>query len=185
MLKAGMTLTDRLERYLAKSPNLHPTVFIARGAAIIGDVQIGARSSVWFNSVLRGDIQSITIGEGTNIQDGTIIHLENNIPAVVGNYVTVGHRALLHACTVEDEVLVGMGAIILDGAKIGSQSIIGAQALVTKNTEIPPRSLVIGAPAKVVRQLRQEEIDSLRPQAEKYAALGEHYLKGGYGLIYG
>jgi len=123
-------------------------------------------------AVLRGDINFIEIGEGSNIQDGCIVHLAENLPVRVGRFVTVGHRAILHACTVEDECLIGMGATILDGAVIGKGSIIGAHALVTGNMKIPPGSLVMGMPAKVVRALSAEEIAGIRTWADHYVALG-------------
>lgn len=154
--------------HLQKSPDIHPTTWVAPGAVVMGDVTLRPLSSVWFGCVLRADIQQITIGEGTNLQDGTIIHLASDLGTHVGDYVTVGHRALLHACEIGDEVLVGMGAILMDGAKIGSRSIIAAGSLVPKGREIPPGSLVMGSPAKVVRQLDATEQESIRGWAEKY-----------------
>ena len=129
---------------------------------------MGERSSVWYQSVLRADIEAIRIGEGSNLQDGVIVHLASDLGTDVGSYVTVGHRALLHACQIEDEVLIGMGAIVMDGARIGARSIVAAGALVTKGCIIPPGSLVMGTPAKVVRQLPLEEQSSIRGWAEKY-----------------
>jgi carbonic anhydrase/acetyltransferase-like protein (isoleucine patch superfamily) len=132
---------------------IDPTAFIAQGAIVLGDVQIGKDSSVWFNSVLRGDTDRITIGEATNIQDLTMIHADPGIPCTVGNRVTVGHRVILHGCVVEDDCLIGMGAVILNGARIGAGSVIGAAALVLEGMEVPPGSLVLGVPAKVARPL--------------------------------
>lgn len=161
--------------HLAKDPDIHSTAWVAPGAVVIGDVALGARSSVWFGCVLRSDIQRITIGEGTNLQDGTIIHLASDLGTIVGDFTTVGHRALLHACEVGDEVLVGMGAIVMDGAKIGSRSIVAAGSLVPKGRQIPPGSLVMGSPAKVVRALDAGEQASIRGWAEKYIRVaGEH-----------
>jgi carbonic anhydrase/acetyltransferase-like protein (isoleucine patch superfamily) len=161
--------------HLARDPNIHPKAWVAPGAVILGDVTLGARSSVWFGCVLRADIQRIVIGEGTNLQDGTILHLASDLGTVVGDYTTVGHRALLHACEIGDEVLVGMGAIVMDGAKIGARSIIAAGSLVPKGREIPPGSLVMGSPAKVVRPLDADERASIRGWAEKYIRVtGEH-----------
>jgi len=159
-------------RFLLVSPQIDPTAYVSPHAVIIGDVRLAAQSSVWPTAVLRGDINFIEIGEGSNIQDGSIVHLAEDLPVRVGKLVTVGHRAILHACTVEDECLIGMGATILDGAVIGKGSIIGAHALVTKGTHIPPGSLVMGTPAKVVRPLRPEEIADIRTWADHYIALG-------------
>ncbi len=161
--------------HLAKNPDIHQTAWVAPGAVVLGDVTLGARSSIWFGCILRADIQRITIGEGTNIQDGTVIHLASDLGTIVGDFTTVGHRALLHACEVGDEVLVGMGAIVMDGAKIGARSIIAAGSLVPKGREIPPGSLVMGSPAKVVRPLDADERASIRGWAEKYIRVtGEH-----------
>jgi len=141
----------------------------------MGDVVIGESSSVWYQCVLRADIQRIVIGEGSNIQDGAILHLASDLGTIVGNYVTVGHRAILHACEIDDEVLVGMGAIIMDGAKIGARSIIGAGSLVPKGREIPPGSLVMGSPAAIVRPLFLEEQHSIRAWAEKYVRVAAEH----------
>jgi carbonic anhydrase/acetyltransferase-like protein (isoleucine patch superfamily) len=165
-----MDPTDRA-RFLFVQPQIDPTAYVAAQAVVIGDVRLAAHSSVWPTSVLRGDINFIEIGEGSNIQDGSIVHLADDLPVRVGKLVTVGHRAILHACTVEDECLIGMGATILDGAVIGRGSIIGAHALVTGGTRIPPGSLVMGTPAKVVRALSPEEIADIRTWADHYIAL--------------
>jgi gamma-carbonic anhydrase len=158
-------------RFLYVPPQIDPTAYVAAQAVIIGDVRLAARTSVWPTAVLRGDINFIEIGEGSNIQDGTIIHLADDLPTRVGKMVTVGHRATLHACTVEDNCLIGMGATILDGAVIGAGSIVGAHALVTKGTHVPPGSLVMGAPAKVVRALHPEEITGIQTWADHYLDL--------------
>lgn len=170
-----MIFSDRLARYLAAAPAIHPTAFVAPGAAVIGAVTLGEESSVWFQTVLRGDINRITIGPRSNVQDGAVVHLADDFGTTVGELVTVGHKAILHACTVADEVLVGMGAIILDGAEIGARSIIGAGALVTGGKKIPPGSLVLGSPGKVVRTLSLEEQAGIRVWAEKYVALARAY----------
>jgi len=141
-------------------------VYIARGAVVVGDVTIGDHSSVWYNAVLRGDINRIVVGHHTNIQDNAVLHLADDYPCVVGDYVTVGHSAIVHACTVGDEVLIGMGATILDGAVIGEQSLIGANALVTQSSQIPSGSLVLGSPARVVRVLTAQEREQLKISAE-------------------
>jgi carbonic anhydrase/acetyltransferase-like protein (isoleucine patch superfamily) len=159
-------------RFLYVQPQIDPTAYVSPHAVIIGDVRLAARSSVWPTAVLRGDINFIEIGEGSNIQDGSIVHLAEDLPVRVGQLVTVGHRAVLHACTVEDECLIGMGATILDGAVIGRGSIVGAHALVTKDTKIPPGSLIMGMPAKVVRALHPAEIADIRKWADHYIELG-------------
>jgi carbonic anhydrase/acetyltransferase-like protein (isoleucine patch superfamily) len=171
------SLESQLDQFLAKTPRLGKRVYIAKGAVVIGDVSLGDRSSVWYNAVVRGDINRIVIGAGTNIQDNAVVHLADDYPAILGDYVTVGHSAVVHACTVEDEVLVGMGATILDGSVIGAQSIIGANALVTQGTEIPAGSLVLGSPAKVVRRLTAMERAGLKSWADKYVANAAYCLK--------
>ncbi len=170
-----MNLSEQLQRHLDAKPRIHPTAFIAPGADVIGDVTLEEESSVWFQSVLRGDINRIVIGPRSNVQDGSVVHLADDYGAYVGELVTVGHKAILHACTIADEVLVGMGAIVLDGAEIGARSIIGAGALVTGGKKIPPGSLVLGSPAKVVRTLTLEEQADIKVWAEKYVALSKQY----------
>ena len=170
-----MNFEERIERYFARKPTFHPTAFVAPGAVVIGDVTLGEESSVWYNTVLRGDIHEIKIGARSNIQDGSVIHLADDYGVYVGEYVTVGHKALLHACSIDDEVLVGMGAIVLDGAEIGARSIIGAGSLVTKGKVIPPGSLVMGSPGKVVRQLDQAEQLAIKSWAEKYVEVAKKH----------
>jgi len=164
-----MTTEERLEKYLKQTPDVARAAFIAPCAEIHGAVTIGQKSSVFYKCVLRGDIQDIIIGEGTNIQDGTIIHTADEYPAIIGDYVTVGHGAIIHACTIGNECLIGMRATVLDGSVIGDHCLIAAGAVVTPRTVIPPGSMVMGAPAKVKRQLSQEEKKNLRALwAEKY-----------------
>ena len=163
-----MTVQERLARYLGRQPDIHRARFVAPNATVVGDVSLGAHSSVWYGSVLRADINSIVIGEGTNIQDGTIVHLADDYGVRIGNYTTVGHAAIIHACEIGDECLIGMGATVLDGAKIGDRCIVGANALVTQRFVAPPGSMILGAPAKVVRPLTDEEQRGLRRWAEKY-----------------
>jgi gamma-carbonic anhydrase len=170
-----MTFPERMARYLEAPPSIHPTAFVAPGADIVGDVTLAEESSVWFQTVLRGDINRIVIGPRSNVQDGAVVHLADDYGVFVGELVTVGHKAILHACTVADEVLIGMGAIVLDGAEIGARSIIGAGALVTSGKKIPPGSLVLGSPAKVVRTLSLEEQAGIKVWAEKYVALSRVY----------
>lgn len=160
---------------LRRGPRFHPGAFVVPDATVIGDVSLGADASVWHRAVLRGDINRIVIGAQTNIQDGVIVHLADNLPALVGERVTVGHGAIIHACAIDDEVLVGMGATILDGAEIGARSIIGANTLVLGGTKIPPGSLVVGAPGKVVRQLSQEEQAAIARWALKYVEVARHF----------
>ncbi len=174
-------MMNQLEKQLAgclrKRPTLGRGVFIARGAVVVGDVTLGAYSSIWFNAVLRGDINRIVIGHHTNIQDNCVVHLADEYPCLVGDFVTVGHGAIVHACTVGNEVLVGMGSRLLDGVVVGDQSIIGAGALLTQGLRVPPGSLVLGAPAKVVRALSQEERGRLKGMAEKYVGLAAYYRR--------
>lgn len=163
------------------SPRIHPSVFMTPSSEIIGDVEIGENASIWFNVVIRGDVHWIKIGHSTNIQDGSILHVTHKTaPLTIGNNVTIGHSVTLHGCTVNDFVLVGMRAVILDNAVIGEQSIIGAGALVTSKTIIPPRSMVLGSPAKVVRELKEEEIQFLSQSAENYKKYVHYYQEGGW-----
>lgn len=170
-----MTLEERLNQYLNTDPKINPSVYIAEGATVIGAVDLKRDVSIWHSAVLRGDINSITIDEGSNIQDGSVVHLADDFGVSIGKYVTVGHSAVIHACTIHDECLIGMNATILDGAIIGKQSIIGANALVTKGTQIPEGSLVLGSPAKVVRPLTEEERLSIKPWAEKYVITAQFH----------
>lgn len=167
-----------LRPYGGKSPRTGEGIFIAPNAVLVGDVSLGPRASVWFNAVIRGDIDSIAVGEATNIQDGCVLHVDAGSPLTVGRHVTVGHRAVLHGCTVGDGALIGMGAVILNGAKIGEGAVIGAGAVVPQGKEIPPRVLALGTPAKVVRQLTEEEVERGIAWAEGYAKLAAGYLKG-------
>src|SRR5712671_47109 len=172
-------LDQQLDTFLRKQPKLGKEVYLAKTAVVVGDVTIGDYSSVWHNAVLRGDINRIVVGHHTNIQDNAVLHLADEFPCIVGNWVTVGHGAIVHACTVGDETLVGMAAVILDGAIIGRQSLIGAKALVKQGMKIPPGSLVLGAPAKVVRKLSKEERAGLKWWAQKYVDNGAYCLKHG------
>src|SRR5580704_2522329 len=165
-------LDRQLDQFLRAKPKLGKGVYIAKGAVVVGDVQLGDYSSVWYNAVVRGDINYIEIGHHTNIQDNAVLHLADEYPCILGNYVTVGHSAVVHACTLGDEVLVGMGAIVLDGAVIGDQCLIGAKALVTGEMQVPAGSLLLGSPAKVVRALTAEERGELKLWADKYVDNG-------------
>jgi carbonic anhydrase/acetyltransferase-like protein (isoleucine patch superfamily) len=169
----------QLDKFLGKKPALGRDVFIAPGATVLGDVTLGDYSSVWFGAVLRGDINRIVVGQRCNIQDNAVVHLADRFPCVLGNDVSVGHSAVVHACTVEDQVLVGIGAVILDGAVIGAQCIVGARALVPPAMKVPPGSLVVGAPAKVARQLTAKEKSELKDLAEKYVKVAAYYRTRG------
>lgn len=163
------------------TPKIHATAFKTRSSEIIGDVEIGADCSIWFNVVIRGDVHWIKIGDGTNVQDGSILHVTHKkSPLSIGKNVTIGHLAMLHGCTIKDFVLVGMKAVVMDDAEIGEESIIGAGALVTQGTKIPPRSLVLGSPAKVIRPLKEEEIKFLHQSAENYKQYVKWYREGGF-----
>lgn len=164
-----------LHPYKNSIPAIHETCFIAPGAAVIGEVAIGKNSSVWFNTVLRGDMAPIIIGENTNIQDSCVLHCVHNRKVEIGDTVTVGHGAILHSCTIGDNCLVGMGAIILDGVEIGKNCIVGAGSLITPNTIVPEGSLVLGSPAKVKRPLTQEEMENIQRNAEAYIKLVQDY----------
>ena len=172
----------RLDEFLRKQPRLGNSVYIARGAVVIGDVTLGDHSSVWYNAVLRGDINRIVIGDHSNVQDNAVVHLADELPCIVGSYVTIGHGAIIHACTIGDHALIGMGATVLDGAVIGAESIIGAGALVAQGEQIPPGSMVLGMPAKVKRALSPEERSRLRGWAEKYVHVAAYNLKHQIGL---
>jgi carbonic anhydrase/acetyltransferase-like protein (isoleucine patch superfamily) len=168
-------IDKQLHTFLGKKPAFGTGVYLARGAVVLGDVTLGNYSSVWCNAVLRGDINRIAVGHHTNIQDSAVLHLADDFPCIVGNYVTIGHAAIVHACTIGDQVLVGIGSAILDGAVIGEESLVGA--VVTPGTQIPPRSLVLGSPAKVARELTPQERADLKILAEKYVRVAAHYLE--------
>lgn len=160
-------------------PRIDPSVFVAPGARIVGDVVIGKDSSVWFNTVLRGDVNYIRIGERTNIQDLTMVHVAHEgAPTIIGSDVTIGHGVVLHACTIRDFALVGMGSLVLDGAEIGELALLGAGSLVTSGTKIPPRTKAFGRPAKVVGELTDAEIERLKWSAGHYVSLARTYLPG-------
>jgi len=172
-------LEAQLNRFLRRPPTLGREVYIARTAVVFGDVTLGDHSSVWYHAVLRGDINRIVIGHHTNIQDQAVVHLADDFACHIGDWVTVGHSAIVHACTVGDECLIGMGAVILDGAVIGRQSLVGAKAVVTPGTQIPEGSMVLGTPAKVMRPLAEKERSQLRLWAEKYVHNAAYCLKHG------
>ncbi len=171
-----MSFSEKIDQLVSRRPTIARSAFIAPHTFLHGDVHIGAEASVWPQCSLRGDIAPIRIGAHSNVQDGCVVHVADDLPAIIGEWVTVGHQATVHACTVEDEVLVGMGSIILDGAHVGTRSIIGANSTVTGGSQIPPGSLVLGSPAKVVRPLSAEEQASIRVWAERYVILSRRYL---------
>ncbi|WIV10756.1 gamma carbonic anhydrase family protein [Proteiniborus sp. MB09-C3] len=163
--------------YEGIKPNIPKTCFIADSAEIIGQVKVGEYTSIWYNCVLRGDENSIIIGNHTNIQDGTVIHISKDYSTEIGDYVTVGHKAIVHACKIGDNVLVGMGTIILDGAVVEDNVLIGAGSIVTTGKRIPSGSLVLGSPAKVVRSLTNDEIEHLKQSAIDYVRYAEKHKK--------
>ena len=174
-----------IHNYQEFTPQAGKTPFIAQSADVIGDITMGDDVSIWFGAIVRGDVHYITIGDRSNIQDLSMVHVthykkERQIgdgnPCIIGNDVTVGHRVMLHGCTIEDACLIGMSATILDGAVIGKESIVGAGSLVTKNKTFPPRSLIMGSPAKVVRELKDEEVAELYASASRYVAFKNTYL---------
>jgi carbonic anhydrase/acetyltransferase-like protein (isoleucine patch superfamily) len=158
------------------SPKIDETAFVAEDAIVIGDVEIGAESSVWFGSVLRGDVNYIRIGERSNVQDACVIHVSSKThPTVLEDEVTLGHRVTLHGCYIETGCLIGIGAIVMDGVRVGRNSLVAAGSLLTPNTQIPPESLVMGSPAKVKRQLSAEEIENLKKFWRNYVSLSRIY----------
>ena len=163
--------------YRGKAPVIDPTVFLAPMAAVIGDVTIGAGSSVWFGAVVRGDFQPITIGQNTNIQDNATIHVIRDVPVHIGNNVLIGHNAVVHCSRVGDNTLIGMGSIVMGYSEIGENVVIGAGTFLPQHKKIPSNSLVFGNPAQIVRALRDDEIEALQEAAENYANLGVEYKR--------
>lgn len=176
-------LDKRLADYLGRTPDLDKAIFVARDAIVHGAVTLHKNASVFYGSILRGDINTIEIGEGTNIQDGTIIHLADDFGVAIGTYTTVGHGAMIHACTIGNECLIGMRATVLDGAEIGDQCLIAAGSVVTPRTKIPSGSMVMGAPARVKRELSEEERAGLRHWAEKYIVVARAHADRQAGLL--
>lgn len=166
--------------FRGKTPALGANVYIAPGAVVIGDVEIGPEASVWFNAVVRGDVERIRIGAGTNVQDNATIHVTHDRwPTIVGAGVTVAHGAVIHGCIIGDHALIGIGAVILDGAEVGAECLIGAGALVVPGTKIPPGSCALGSPAKVIRPLRAEEVARLHDSASNYVRYAREYRAAG------
>lgn len=160
------------------SPVIDDSAWIADNAQVMGDVVMGAHSSVWFSAVVRGDTARIHIGEGTNIQDGSVLHADVGVPLTIGQRVTVGHMVQLHGCTIGDESLIGIGAVVLNHAKIGKHCLVGAGSLVTEGKEFPDGSMILGSPAKVVRQLTPEQIEGLRRSAQGYMNNAQRFKRG-------
>jgi carbonic anhydrase/acetyltransferase-like protein (isoleucine patch superfamily) len=160
-----------IHRIGSVAPRLHGVLFVAWNAEIAGDVTLAPGTSVWFSATLRGDMAPITVGEGTNVQDGATLHVDTGFPLVIGSGVTIGHNAVLHGCTVGNDCLIGMGATVLNGARIGEGSIVGANALVTEGKTFPPRSLILGSPAKVARTIDDAMIEKTRHNAAEYRRL--------------
>jgi carbonic anhydrase/acetyltransferase-like protein (isoleucine patch superfamily) len=167
---------ETIARNIRTAPRIAQDAYIADDATVVANVEIGPEASVWHQAVLRGDVAPIVLGARSNVQDGAVVHTADDLPALIGQLVTVGHKAIVHACTVEDEVLVGMGSIILDGAHIGTRSIIGANATVKQDMEVPPGSLVLGTPGKIVRTLSEAEQDEIKMWALRYVRLSREYL---------
>jgi len=166
-----------LRPHRGRLPRVHPTAYIDDSAQVIGDVDIGEESSVWMAVVIRGDVHAIRIGRRTNVQDGAVVHvMKDTHPTTIGDAVTVGHAAVVHGCTIEDHCLIGMGAILLDGAHVGSQSIVAAGTLVTEGMKVPPRSLVMGSPGKVKRLLTHAEIAEIQTYADRYVQYRLDYM---------
>ena len=160
------------------APRVAASAWVADNAQVMGDVSIGEGASVWFGTTVRGDTDTITIGAGSNVQDGSVLHADDGVPLNIGENVTVGHQVMLHGCTIGDESLIGIGAIVLNGAKIGKNCLVGAGSLVTEGKEFPDGSMILGSPAKVVRQLTPEQIEGLRRSAEHYRANAERFRRG-------
>ena len=166
-----------LRPFRGVTPRAHPSAFIDDSAQVIGDVDIGEESSVWMCAVVRGDVHWIRIGRRSNVQDGAIVHaMTGTHPTSIGDHVTIGHAAVVHGCTIEDQCLIGMGAILLNGAHIGSQSIVAAGSVVVENMKVPPRSLVMGTPAKVKRLLTHDEMASIQRYADRYVGYRLGYM---------
>ena len=165
-----------------KTPNIAQGVFIAPGAAVIGDVHMHEGSSAWFNVVMRADNEPIVVGQNSNVQDGAVLHNDPGYPLTLGEGVTVGHKAMLHGCSIGDYSLIGINAVVLNGAKIGNFCVIGANALITEGMEIPDYSLVVGAPGKVIRQVSEAQAEHLKASAEHYRLNAQRYLAGLQGV---
>jgi carbonic anhydrase/acetyltransferase-like protein (isoleucine patch superfamily) len=170
----GDSVRDKA-RYFFRVPTIHPTAFVHEQAIILGDVTLGAHVSVWPTAVIRGDSDRITIGDDSNVQDGTIVHVDNGMPTTIGKRVAIGHRAIVHGATIEDDCLIAMGAILLNGVYVGTGSIVGAGAMCPEGMRIPPNSLALGIPARVIRQTTDAERERIRLTVTSYLELQERY----------
>lgn len=166
-------------------PRIHPSAFVADSACVMGDVTLGEEASVWYTSVLRGDMAPIRIGNQSNIQDGTIAHVDEDVPCTIGHRVGVGHRAILHGCTVEDDCLIGMGSILLNGTHVGRGSVVAAGALLKEGMRVPPGSLVMGVPGRIVRQVDDELARRIEQTWRHYVGLAQRHRAGEYQLVKG
>lgn len=164
-----------IHKFKGTTPDIGKANFVAESADIIGDVTAEENSSIWYHCTIRGDISHIRIGKNSNIQDNSVIHVGYGVPTIVGDNVTVGHKVLLHGCTIEDGCLIGMGAIILEESVIGKESIVGAGSLVTMGKKFPPRSLIVGSPARAIRTVTEEEVESIRKNVASYVAISKEY----------
>ena len=170
-------MTGVIMPYKSVMPKIDPSVFVAPTATVIGNVTIGEGANIWFNTVLRGDIQSITVGKYTNIQDNSTVHVMGDQPTVIGDYVTIGHNAVIHCNKIGDNCLIGMGAVLLGYCEIGENTIIGAGAVITQHKKIPPNSLVVGSPGRIIRPLLDDEIEALHQSAIRYNLLAQQYMQ--------
>lgn len=168
-----------IKEYKGIIPKIHPSVFVAESADLIGKINIEENSSIWYGAVLRGDVDSIRIGQYTNVQDQTVIHADTDIPTIIGDHVTIGHSAVIHSCEIKNNVLIGMGSIILPNVTIHENVIIGAGTLIPPGKEIPSNSMVFGSPAKIIRDLTEKEINKIYESSIHYKELAEDYLVGG------
>lgn len=166
-----------IKAFLGNSPLIHETAFVAETANVIGRVTIGENSSIWYNTVLRGDRNYIEVGKNTSIQDNSVVHISFKYPTIIGSYVTIGHNVVVHACKIGDHALIGVGSIIMDGAEVGSDAIIGAGSLIPKEYKIPSGVLAYGSPVKVIRKLTEEEKKHIRNSADKYVNYGRDHKK--------
>ena len=178
-----MTIQERLAQFLGKTPDVAGAIFVAPNATVVGDVKLGKNSSVFYGAVLRGDINRIVVGEGSNIQDNAVVHLSDDAGVNIGDRVTVGHSAIIHACTIDDGCLIGMGATILDHAHIGADSLVGANSLVPQGFTCPPGSLVLGTPARVARALTPEGRESGRRLSAKYIEVAKAHAARTSGIF--
>ncbi|MBN2859289.1 MAG: gamma carbonic anhydrase family protein [Sphaerochaetaceae bacterium] len=169
-----------IQTYNEHTPHISESAYVAPSAVIIGEVSLADNTSLWPHVTVRGDMASITVGEGSNIQDNSVVHVNTDLPTSIGKNVTVGHGAIIHGCTIGDTCLIGMGAIILDGAVIGDESIVGAGSLVTPGKSFPSRSMIIGSPARVIRELSDEEVERIRDNGERYVLYASQYREAAF-----